>query len=107
MNTKWYIIVAFVWLQEQLLVQIPSDILLCAFFSVTRMVTSMNTKWYIIVALTRTVTGKNTKWYIIVAFVWLQEWLLVWIPSDILLWLLFSYKNGCGNDMDFITAFGI
>ena len=49
----------------------------------------------------------NTKWYIIVAFVWLQEWLLVLIPSDILLWLLFSYKNGCGNDMDFITAFGI
>ena len=35
----------------------------------------------------------NTKWYIIVAFAQLQEQLLVWIPSDILLWFLFSYKN--------------
>ena len=49
----------------------------------------------------------NTKWYIIVVFVQLQEWLLVQIPSDILLWLSFGYKNGCSNDMDFIIAFGI
>ena len=53
------------------------------------------------------VTSANTKWYIIVAFGQLQGQLLVQIPSDILLWLLVSYKNGCGNDMDFITAFGI
>ena len=53
------------------------------------------------------VTSMNTNSYIIVAFVRLQEWLLVRIPIVILLWLLFSYKNGCGNDMDFITAFGV
>ena len=53
------------------------------------------------------VTSMNTNFYISVAFVWLQEWLLVQIPIFILVWLLFGYKNGCGNDMDFITAFGV
>ena len=53
------------------------------------------------------VTSTNTNCYVIVAFVQLQEWLLVQIPIVILLWLLFSYKNSCCNDMDFITAFGV